>query len=132
MNKSFKKYDEIEECLIQPIIDTNTSIELFIQNNALRNLGFIYTYFRDRDKKIKIGYSSNPNIINYMLGDYKLIEKRHGSEREFKLLSITLKELGHTLNRNQFNYNFSSTLIKHLRLLGWPVGSLGRLYKKTY
>ena len=132
MNKSFIEYEKLEKYLLEPIISTNASLELLIQNRKSKDMGLIYTYFRDHDRKIKLGYSSNINIINHLLGEYKLVEKRFGSEREFKLLSITLNELGYIMNTKQFNYDFSPKLIKHLHLLGWPVGSLGRSFKKSY
>ena len=129
-------YNFFERALIQPIIDVNTSLEVYAQNKTSSKLVLIYTFLRESDKSVKIGFTNNlcDSDIESSLGikDYKLIGKRIGSKREYRLLLITLNELGYKYNINDLTYNYSSKLIKHLKLLGWPINSLNKSIKKIY
>ena len=52
---------------------------------------------------------------------------KKGSKRDLFLLATTLKELGINCSDNLY-FKYSSSLIRHLSTLGWPVGR--SLYKQ--
>jgi len=56
-----------------------------------------------------------------------LLDKKKGNKKDLFLLIVTLKELGINYSDN-FYYKYSSSLMKHLSTLGWPVGR--SLYKQ--
>jgi len=52
---------------------------------------------------------------------------KKGNKKDLSLLMSTLKELG-IKNSDNLYFKYSSSLMKHLSTLGWPVGS--SLYKQ--
>ena len=58
---------------------------------------------------------------------FTLLEYRMGKKENLFLLVNTLKELGFKYSNN-LNFKYSSSLIRHLYTLGWPIGR--SLYKQ--
>jgi len=127
-------YHLFEKTLLKPIIVSNILLTLHTQQRKRSKPGYLYTLCRKTDKTIKLGFTQNPKesqlYDNNM--DYEILEIRSGTEREFKLLSMTLNEIGYKEDKQSSGYSYSKILIKHLALLGWPLGSLRKTLKKRY
>ena len=123
---NFKK---IEKSLIQSTIQVVTELNLYTQSKCDIDKGKIYTLYRDIDNRIKIGFTPNPQQL---LGSdenfgYRLIDKREGTQNEYKVLKETLLELGYRESNYQ-SFLLTSELMKYLDMLGWPTGE--NVYKR--
>ena len=127
-------YQLFEKTLVKPIKKTNLLLTFHKQAKACLSPGIIYTLYNKNHKIIKIGFAKTGNeFVSYIYKEgYNLVDKRFGTEREYKLLSITLKEIGYILNPKQSTFNYSRELINHLSLLGWPIGYFCKSRKKKY
>tara|TARA_Y100001968_G_C19243142_1_gene660491 strand:- start:473 stop:874 length:402 start_codon:yes stop_codon:yes gene_type:complete len=103
----------------------NSAVELlFSQQKVICNGSeIIYTIYRISDKKIFIGYGNEPTQIkiDYFNHEDILIETRSGTKNELNILKATLLELGHCQDNNFGFYEYSQSLIRHLKILGWPI-----------
>ena len=90
--------------------------------------GVIYTLYCNEFNSLKIGFAENERVLEKKLSnkDLILLDLKKGTKRELFLLVKTLKELGIEYSEN-LNFKYSSSLMRHLFTLGWPVGRL--LYK---
>ena len=91
--------------------------------------GIIYTLYSDAFNSLKVGFAENDKVLEKKLSSEALIllDMKKGKKKDLCLLIITLKELGIKYSDN-FNFKYSSSLIRHLSTLGWPVGR--SLYKQ--
>ena len=91
--------------------------------------GIIYTLYSDKFNTIEVGFTENEMVLENKLSSEKLIllDRKKGRNKELFLLVNTLKELGIEYSENRY-FNYSSSLMKHLSTLGWPVGR--SLYKQ--
>ncbi len=91
--------------------------------------GIIYTLYSDKFDSLKVGFAENKKVLEKKLSSETLIllEMRKGNKKDLFLLIITLKELGIKYSEN-FYFKYSSSLMRHLSTLGWPVGR--SLYKQ--
>ena len=90
--------------------------------------GIIYTLYSDEFNSLKVGFAKNDRVLEKKLSskDLILLDMKKGNKEELFLLVKTLKELGIEYSEN-LNFKYSSSLIRHLFTLGWPVGR--SLYK---
>ena len=90
--------------------------------------GIIYTLYSDEFNSLKVGFAENERVLEKKLSskDLILLDIKKGNKRELFLLVKTLKELGIEYSEN-LTFKHSSSLIRHLFTLGWPVGR--SLYK---
>ena len=90
--------------------------------------GVIYTLYCNEFNSLKIGFAENERVLEKKLSnkDLILLDLKKGTKRELFLLVKTLKELGIEYSEN-LNFKYSSSLMRHLFTLGWPVGR--SLYK---
>ena len=90
--------------------------------------GVIYTLYCNEFNSLKIGFAENERVLEKNLSnkDLILLDLKKGTKRELFLLVKTLKELGIEYSEN-LNFKYSSSLMRHLFTLGWPVGR--SLYK---
>ena len=96
--------------------------------------GYVYTLYRQDDRCLKIGFTQEIELwmkSQKLLG-YKLIDSRTGTSGEEKLLKATLNELGYIESISNKTFMFSVSILRHLTLLGWPVGKLIGSKQKTY
>ena len=109
--------------LISSSFDENISNEEKLKN------GIIYTLYSDKLNSLKVGFAENHVILENKLSneEFILLDRKIGSKKELILLIKTLKELGMQYSDNLF-FKYSSSLIRHLSILGWPVGRT--LYKQ--
>ena len=91
--------------------------------------GIIYTLYSDEFNLLKVGFVENENILKSKLSSEKLIllECKKGNKENLFLLLNTLKDLGFNYSDNLY-FKYSSSLIRHLYTLGWPIGR--SLYKR--
>ena len=91
--------------------------------------GIIYTFYSDEFNSLKVGFAENDKVLEKKLSSEALIllDIKKGNEKDLFLLITTLKELGIKFSDNLY-FKYSSSLIRHLSTLGWPVGR--SLYKQ--
>ena len=90
--------------------------------------GIIYTLYSDEFNSLKVGFAENDKVLKKKLSSEALIllDMKKGTKKDLFLLLITLKELGIKYSDNLY-LKYSSSLMRHLSTLGWPVGR--SLYK---
>ena len=110
------------QSLISSSFNVNTSKDKFKD-------GIIYTLYSDKCNCLKVGFSENVCAIDNKLSSEALIllDMKKGNKKELFLLVKTLKELGIEYSGNLY-FKYSSSLMRHLSTLGWPVGR--SLYKQ--
>ena len=91
--------------------------------------GIIYTLYSDKFNSLKVGFAENDGVLKNKLSSELLIlvDKKKGNKRDLILLIKTLKELGIKYSEN-FYFIYSTSLIRHLSTLDWPIGR--SLYKQ--
>ena len=91
--------------------------------------GIIYTLYSDEFNSLNIGFAENDKVLEKKLSSkaFILLDMKKGNKKELFLLITTLKELGMKYSDN-FYFKYSSSLMRHLSTLGWPIGS--SLYKQ--
>jgi len=91
--------------------------------------GIIYTLYSDEFNSIKVGFAENDKVLEKKLSSNALIllDMKKGNKKDLFLLINTLKELGIKYSDHLY-FNYSSSLMRHLSTLGWPVGR--SLYKQ--
>ena len=109
-----------------------------IKNSLMFNLknytnrfedGIVFTLYSDEFNLLEVGFAENDEILENKISSNSLIllDKKKGKKKELTLLINTLNELG-IKNSNQLNFKYSASLMRHLSILGWPVGR--SLYKQ--
>ena len=91
--------------------------------------GIIYTLYSDEFNSLKVGFAENGKALNKLLSHESLIllDMKKGNKKNLFLLILTLKELGIKYSDNLY-FKYSSSLMRHLSTLGWPIGR--SLYKQ--
>ena len=91
--------------------------------------GIIYTLYSDEFNSLKVGFAENDKVLEKKISSNGLIllDRKKGNKKDLFLLINTLKELGIKYSDNHY-FNYSSSLIRHLSTLGWPIGR--SLYKQ--
>ena len=102
--------------LISSRFNVDTSIDKFKD-------GIIYTLYSDKFDSLKVGFAENDKVLEKKLSSEALIllDMKKGKKKDLFLLITTLKELGIKYSGN-FYFEYSSSLMRHLSTLGWPVG----------
>ena len=85
--------------------------------------GIIYTLYSNEFNSLKFGFSENDKVLERKLSSKELIllDMKKGNKKDLFLLMTTLKELG-IKNSDNLYFKYSSSLMRHLSTLGWPVG----------
>ena len=85
--------------------------------------GIIYTLYSDEFNSLKFGFAENDEVLEKKLSSEALIflDMKKGSKKDLFLLITTLKELGIKYSDNCY-FKYSSSLMRHLSTLGWPIG----------
>ncbi len=91
--------------------------------------GLIYTLYSDKFSSLKVGFAENDKVLEKKISSEALIllDMKKGNKKDLFLLITTLKELGIKYSDNFF-FEYSSPLMRHLSTLGWPIGR--SLYKQ--
>ena len=108
--------------LISSRYNVDTSIDKFKD-------GIIYTLYSDEFNSLKVGFAENGKALKKLLSSESLIllDMKKGNKKNLFLLILTLKELGIKYSDNLY-FKYSSSLMRHLSTLGWPIGR--SLYKQ--
>ena len=111
-----------KKTFISSLFYIDTSIDKFKD-------GIIYTLFSDESNLLKVGFAENDKVLKKILSSEALIllDMKKGNKKDLFLLITTLKELGIKYSENSY-FKYSSSLMRHLSTLGWPVGR--SLYKQ--
>ena len=85
--------------------------------------GIIYTLYSDAFNSLKVGFAENNNALEKKLSREALIllDMKKGNKKDLFLLITTLIELGIKYSDNLY-FKYSSSLMRHLTILGWPIG----------
>ena len=85
--------------------------------------GIVYTLYSEKYNSLKVGFAKNDKVLENHLSSESLIllDRKKGKKEELILLINTLNELGIKSSGNLF-FKYSSSLMRHLSILGWPVG----------
>ena len=91
--------------------------------------GIIYTLYSDEFNSVKVGFAENDKVLEKKLSSkaFILLDMKKGNKKELFLLITTLKELDFKYSDNLY-FKYSSSLMRHLSTLGWPIGR--SLYKQ--
>ena len=91
--------------------------------------GIIYTLYSDEFNSLKVGFAENDKVLEKKLSSntLTLLDMKKGNKKDLFLLITTLKELGIKYSGNLY-FKYSSSLMRHLSTLGWPIGR--SLYKQ--
>ena len=91
--------------------------------------GIIYTLYSDEFNSLKVGFAKNDKVLEKKLSSkaFILLDMKKGNKKELFLLITTLKELGIKYSDSLY-FKYSSSLMRHLSTLGWPIGR--SLYKQ--
>ena len=91
--------------------------------------GIIYTLYSDEFNSLKVGFAESDKVLEKKLSSkaFILLDMKKGNKKELFLLITTLKELGIKYSDNLY-FKYSSSLMRHLSTLGWPIGR--SLYKQ--
>ena len=110
------------QTLMSSTFNVNTSSDKF------KN-GIIYTLYSDEFNSVKVGFAENERVLEKKLSSKALflLDRKKGNKKDLFLLINTLKELGIKYSDNLY-FKYSSSLMRHLSTLGWPVGR--SLYKQ--
>ena len=102
--------------LISSSFNANTSTDKFED-------GIIYTLYSDEFNSLKVGFAENDKDLEKKLSSEAsiILDMKEGNKKDLFLLITTLKELGIKYSEN-FYFKYSSSLVRHLSTLGWPVG----------
>ena len=112
-------YEIFEKALTRSSMISVT--ELAISREKFREIkvGHLYTILQADKRLINIGFTFDMRRLK--IKNNEIYFERLGSEREAKIAKETLKELGYFPQSGNNIYSYSNRLIKHLRLMGWPV-----------
>ena len=115
---------------IRKAYKTLISSSLYVDNSAdkLKD-GIIFTLYSDEFNSLKVGFVENEKTLEEKLSSEVLIllDIKKGNKKDLFLLITTLKELG-IKNSDNLYFKYSSSLMRHLYTLGWPIGR--SLYKQ--
>ena len=91
--------------------------------------GIIYTLYSDEFNSLKFGFAENNKVLEKKISPqaFILLDMKKGNKKDLFLLIITLEELGIKYSDN-LHFKYSSSLMRHLSTLGWPIGR--SLYKQ--
>ena len=116
MIMNYKKIKKGYQTLMSSTFNADTSKEIF-------KYGIIYSIYSDKLNLLKVGFAENDSVLETKLSSraFILLDKKKGKKKELILLINTLNELGIKSSGNLF-FKYSSSLMRHLSILGWPVG----------
>ena len=108
--------------LISSRFNVDTSLDKFKD-------GIIYTLYSDEFNSLKFGFTENDKVLEKKISseELTLLDMKKGNKKDLLLLMTTLKELG-IKNSDNLYFKYSSSLMRHLYTLGWPIGR--SLYKQ--
>ncbi|NDD45695.1 MAG: hypothetical protein EBZ24_09870 [Synechococcaceae bacterium WB9_4xB_025] len=122
----------MEEALRAPVMDAVIAVTERYQYLEENRGARVYTAYREVDHVLQVGFSLDFN--SQLRADlegrgFTVLAEREGTQREHRLLLLTLGEIGFCATYSKDYFTASRGLIRHLRNLGWPLGSLSSLLR---
>ena len=121
---------QIEDALLAPCMDAVIAVTERYQFLELHRGARVFTAYREIDHVMYLGFHDDlteRSLTQLRERGFQLLEAREGTRREHRLLLLTLKEIGYAASYGEGYYNASRSLARHLRNLGWPLGTLAQL-----
>ena len=126
---------QIEDALLAPCMDAVIAVTERYQFLEVHRGARVFTAYREIDHVMYLGFRddlSEQSLRQLRERGFQLLEAREGTRREHRLLLLTLKEIGHSPSYGEGYYKASKSLARHLRNLGWPLGTLSQLLDSTH
>jgi hypothetical protein len=120
----------IEQALQVPVMDAVIAVTERYQFLEEHQGARVFTAYRAVDHVLHVGFTAD---LNQELRDdleqrgFALLAEREGTRREHRLLLLTLGEIGFKASYSHDYFAASRVLVRHLRNLGWPLGTLSQL-----
>ena len=118
--------ERVEKALQASVMDAVIALSERVQTLQENPEGRVYTAYRAIDECLTLGYSNNIDAVNKQLldRDFVLLASRRGTRREYRLLLLTLKEIGIASSYSENCFNALPSTLNHLSYLDWPLGKL--------
>ena len=100
--------------------------KLNVAPHKIKN-GLIYTLYSDRFNIVEIGFAENKKVLETKLihEEFILLGCKAGKKNNLNLITKILNELDVKYSYDLLDtliVKYSNTLIRHLSILGWPIG----------
>ena len=121
---------QIEDALLAPCMNAVIALTERYQFLEIHRGARVFTAYREIDHVLYLGFRDDFNdqsLRQLRERGFQLMEAREGTRREHRLLLLTLKEIGYSPGYGEEYYQASRSLTRHLRNLGWPLGTLSHL-----
>ena len=124
--------DAIEQALLAPCMESVIAVTERYQYLDEHQQARVFTAYRELDHTLCLGFTQDLNLQQRQLLDdrgFVLFGERVGTQREHRLLLMTVEEIGFNSTYGRGYFSASKSLLTHLRNLGWPIGDLSLLLK---
>ena len=119
--------DVIEAALVAPSMESVIAVTERYQYLEIHRDAKVFTAYREVDHMLFIGFAqalSSEQRADFEARGFVLFGEREGTQREHRLLLMTLEEIGISASYGPEYFVASRYLLRHLRNLGWPLGDL--------
>ncbi len=126
--------EAIEQALVAPCMESVIAVTERYQYLEEHRQARVFTAYRELDHTLRIGFVEDLNSKERQLLDdrgFVLFGEREGTQREHRLLLMTLEEIGFSSTYGPGYFTASKQLLGHLRNLGWPLGQLQSLINRS-
>ena len=126
--------EAIEQALVAPCMESVIAVTERYQYFEEHRQARVFTAYRELDHALRIGFVRDLNSQERQLLDdrgFVLFGEREGTQREHRLLLMTLEEIGFSSTYGPGYFTASKQLLIHLRNLGWPLGELQSLINRS-
>lgn len=126
--------EAIEQALVAPCMESVIAVTERYQYLEEHRQARVFTAYRELDHTLCIGFVQDLNCQQrQLLGDrgFVLFGEREGTQREHRLLLMTLEEIGFSMSYGPGYFKASKLLLRHLLHLGWPLGELKTLVSQS-
>lgn len=126
--------EAMEQALVAPCMESVIAVTERYQYLEEHRQARVFTAYREMDHTLRIGFAEELNREQRQLLDdrgFVLFGEREGTQREHRLLLMTLEEIGFSSTYGAGYYTASRQLLGHLRNLGWPIGQLQTLINRS-
>lgn len=125
--------ESIEQALVAPCMESVIAVTERYQYLEENRQARVFTAYRELDHTLCIGFAQDLNRQQrQLLNDrgFVLFGEREGTQREHRLLLMTIEEIGFAASYGPGYFPASKHLLSHLRNLGWPLGQLQDLLRR--
>ena len=127
-------FEAIEQALVAPSMESVIAVTERYQYLEEHREARVFTAYRELDHTLCIGFAQDLNRQQRQLLDdrgFVFFGEREGTQREHRLLLLTLEEIGFSCSYGPGYFTASKQLLTHLRNLGWPLGELQQLISRV-